>query len=154
MEIERKFLCGKLPFSLAEFPHKQLSQCYISTNPVIRIRKNDTQFFLTIKGTGELCRQEFELELTQEQYNHLNKKCETSVISKKRYYIPLNTTATAELDIYENQLEGLITIEVEFITMEEAQLFIPPVWFGKEVTFDNRYKNSSLSQFGIPPELS
>lgn len=65
-------------------------------------------------------------------------------ISKVRYVLELNG-AKAEVDVYEGALKGLITAEVEFITMERAQEFQVPDWFGEEVTYDKRYKNKNLA---------
>ena len=39
MEIERKYLIRQLPNHLNDYPHDEISQAYISTDPVIRIRK-------------------------------------------------------------------------------------------------------------------
>ena len=43
MEIERKFLISKenLPADLNSYPHHRLEQGYLSTAPVVRIRKED-----------------------------------------------------------------------------------------------------------------
>ncbi len=51
MEIERKFLVKSLPEDINSFPHKQISQGYISDiNPSIRIRQLDDKYILTIKS--------------------------------------------------------------------------------------------------------
>ena len=39
MEIERKFLFHKLPDQLDTYPHYGIEQAYVTTNPVIRVRK-------------------------------------------------------------------------------------------------------------------
>lgn len=150
MEIEKKYLTEKIPFDITAFPKNEISQCYISTSPTIRLRKSDESYILTIKGKGKLARQEFELDITKEQYDRLKLKAETPEVIKTRYKVPLENGLTAEIDIYYGALEGLITTEVEFSTVEEAEGFLPPKWFGKDVTFDSRYKNTSLSLYGIP----
>ena len=43
-------------------------------------------------------------------------------------------------------LEGLLIVEVEFNSKELANSFVPPIWFGKEVTMDLKYKNETLSK--------
>lgn len=146
MEIERKFLCKYPDFDVCQYPKKELEQAYISVNPTIRIRKSDDDFVLTIKGSGEISREEYELSITEEQYKHLLEKSETSIVSKTRYFIPLKGAETAELDIYRNDLDGLMTVEVEFNTVTEAENFLPPIWFGLDVSHDNRYKNSNLAK--------
>ena len=37
-----------------------------------------------------------------------------------------------------------------FETKEEAESFLPPKWFGKDVTFSSDYHNSTLSRVGLP----
>ena len=78
------------------------------------------------------------------------KKTETLTVSKTRYEIPIDGGYLAELDIYHGQLEGLMTVEVEFNTVDEALIFKPPSWFSIDVTNDKRYKNTALSINGIP----
>ena len=51
MEIERKFLIQKLeelPFSPFDYPHKELEQGYLCTAPVVRIRREDDDYVLTL----------------------------------------------------------------------------------------------------------
>ena len=127
-----------------------ISQYYISFSPTIRIRQSNNDYFLTVKGKGHLSHEEFELSITQQQYQSLQKKCDTPPIIKKRYFVPLQNNLTAEIDFYEGNLNGLITTEVEFPSEQAANAFIPPIWFGKDVTFDFRYKNTNLCIHGIP----
>lgn len=150
MEIEKKFLTKAIPFSLEQYPYTSITQCYISFSPTIRIRQSNSDYFLTVKGKGHMAREEFEMPITKEQYESLQKKCDTPPVVKKRYYVPLENNFTAEIDFYEDNLFGLITTEVEFLSEESANSFIAPDWFGKDVTFDYRYKNTNLSLHGIP----
>lgn len=151
MEIEKKFLLKNLPNNLSSYRCLNLIQAYISTDPVIRLRNNNNEdYFLTLKSKGHLVREEIEFPLTQEQFSNLWSKIESDVIVKKRYLIPIQGNLTAELDVYEDSLEGLTTVEVEFSSEAEAESFSPPSWFGKDVTHDSRYKNSSLALYGIP----
>ena len=52
MEIERKFLVKYVPVNVSRYEHKELSQGYIYTLPVIRIRKSDDEYFLTVSQKG------------------------------------------------------------------------------------------------------
>lgn len=150
MEIEKKFLTKTIPFSLQQYPFASITQYYISFSPTIRIRQSNSDYFLTVKGKGHLAREEFEMSITKEQYQSLQKKCDAPPIIKKRYFVPLQNSLTAEIDFYEGNLTGLITTEVEFLSEESANSFIAPDWFGKDVTFDYRYKNTNLCLHGIP----
>lgn len=149
MEIERKFLVKRVPGNLESFRKKSIEQGYISTSPTIRIRQSDSDYILTVKSSGQLIREEFEIAITKEEYLSLLKKVETMLVKKDRYLIPLNNGLTAELDIYYDFLEELKTVEVEFGAVYDAQRFIAPEWFGEDVTYDQRYSNSSLARYGL-----
>ncbi len=149
MEIERKFLVNSLPV-LGDYKGKLVKQGYISTDPVIRVRKMDDLYTLTVKSKGHLVRREFELDLTPEQYDDLWEKVNNVYVSKTRYFIPLDAAHVAELDIYYEELEGLVTVEVEFDSTRAAERFIAPEWFGQDVTHDSRYKNNHLAVYGMP----
>ena len=96
-----------------------------------------------------MLREEYNLPLTKEAYEHLLPKIDGILISKKRYLIPLDKNLTAELDVFEEDLNGLVIVEVEFNTVEEANAFHAPDWFGEDVTNSGKYHNSYLSQHGL-----
>ena len=89
MEIERKYLIKEIPFSLEAYPYKELEQGYISTSPVIRIRKADEQYILTVKSSGLLERQEFELPMNETDYKRLLGKVDGNLVTKRRYALPV-----------------------------------------------------------------
>ena len=149
MEIERKFLLKEVP-DLTSVKSKRIVQAYISTDPVIRIRQMGTTYCLCMKSQGHMIREEFELMITKEQFDNLWEKVDYAPIEKTRYFIPLDRHLTAELDIYSGNLDGLLTVEVEFASSVQASHFIPPSWFGEDITHDNRYKNNHLSMYGVP----
>ncbi len=145
MEIERKFLVKYVPDNISEYVHHEVSQGYIYTSPVIRIRRSDDRFYLTVKSDGFLKREEFEIDITEEAFKDLSLKCEGNIISKTRYKIPLEDGLTAELDVFHGAFEGLMYVEVEFPTEEAANSFIVPDYFGRDVTESEGYQNSTLS---------
>ena len=145
MEIERKYLIRRLPENLSQYQCKKIAQAYICTNPVVRIRKSDDEYYLTYKGKGLMAREEYNLPLTQEGYEHMLPKIDGRLIEKSRYLIPLDGKLTAELDIFEGDLAPLIIVEVEFDSLDEANSFIPPEWFGEDVTESRKYHNSNLA---------
>lgn len=147
MEIERKYLVKKLPENLDLYECKKISQGYLCTKPVVRIRQSNDDYYLTYKGSGLMAREEYNLPLTKESYEHLVCKIDGILIQKKRYLIPLNDKLTAELDIFENELSHITLVEVEFDSIEAANSFIAPDWFGEDVTESGQYHNSYLSRF-------
>lgn len=100
------------------------------------------------KGKGLLSREEYNLPLNKEAYEHLLAKADGIILTKKRYMIPVpgNDHLTIELDVFEGHYDGLILAEVEFASEEEAKAFNPPAWFGEDVTFSGEYHNSRLSK--------
>lgn len=146
MEIERKFLIDTLPENISQYPFRQLEQGYLCTEPVVRIRREDDDYYLTYKSKGLMVREEYNLPLTKDAYQHLLPKIDGILITKKRYLIPLSEKLTIELDILEDALAPLVLAEVEFTSEEEANAFTPPEWFGEEVTYSTKYHNSTLSQ--------
>ena len=141
MEIERKFLIKKLPDNLNTYPFHLLE-----ISMVVRVRRSDDTYTLTFKSKGLMSREEYNLPLTAESYEHLKKKADGNVIRKKRYCIPFSDALTIELDLFDAPFEGLVLAEVEFSSEEQAMAFLPPEWFGEEVTWSAEYHNSTLSR--------
>jgi len=152
LEVERKFLLNHIADELESYEKKKILQGYISLNPALRIRSSGTDFIFTFKTGKGLVRDEFECPITKEQFDNLWELVLGKEIKKDRYYIPLSEGLIAELDIYHERLSGLVTVEVEFETSEQAEAFNPPMWFGEDVTNDLRYSNSNLSKI-LPPTL-
>ena len=50
MEIERKYLLDQLPENLTSYPCKKIEQGYLSTEPVVRIRKQDDTYYENFIG--------------------------------------------------------------------------------------------------------
>lgn len=146
MEIERKFLIPALPENLKDYPCRRIEQAYLCTEPVVRIRRQDNEYILTYKSAGMMAREEYNLPLTQEAYAHLKEKTDGIVLSKTRYLIPLSDGLTIELDVFDAPYESLRLAEVEFSSIEQAEAFVPPAWFGEDVTYSGRYHNSVLSR--------
>lgn len=143
-EIERKYLLGE-QIDLKDYDWVEINQSYIGVNPVSRIRKMGNKYFYNQKGTGTLVREENEKEITEDTYNKIIKYKIGRTINKLRYNIPLDKGLVAEVDYYLDDCSSLVTIEVEFKSLEDADAFIKPSWFGEEITEDVRYKNDNLA---------
>lgn len=63
MEIERKYLIRQLPEDYTSYPHHKIEQKFINTNPVVRIRQEDDNYYLTYKSKGLMVREEYNLPL-------------------------------------------------------------------------------------------
>lgn len=155
-EIEKKFLIRTMPENLDKCQQKEIEQGYLCTSPIVRIRKSNENYILTYKSkfgialdaenaSGAKVNNEVEMPLTKEGYEHLRKKIDGHLIKKTRYIIPLDNGLKAELDIFKEQLEGLVFAEVEFPDEVAAEDFQPPKWLGENVSLDKRYSNYYLS---------
>lgn len=142
MEIERKYLIKDLP-DLNKYDKKKITQGYLCTDPVVRVRQDGDTYYMTYKGKGMMVREEYNLPLTKDSFEHLVKKADGKIIEKTRHIIPFGSH-TIELDVFEGAHAPLIMAEVEFDSVEEANSFTPPEWFGEEVTDDKRYHNSNM----------
>ena len=164
MEIERKYTIKRLPDNLNGYSCREIEQAYLCTSPVVRVRRSDNEYYLTYKGSGLMAREEYNLALDKDSYEHLRAKADGNIIAKKRYIIPIenprfdssyvpfeNPELKIELDIFEPPFAPLIIAEVEF--SDTANAFIPPEWFDEDVTFDTRYHNSVMSMTA-PDEIS
>ena len=69
-------------------------------------------------------------------------------VSKTRSNVPLDGH-TIEVDVFHDDLAGLVVAEVEFDDDEAMAAFTPPEWFGPEVSDDVRYTNASLAVHGL-----
>jgi adenylate cyclase len=162
MEIERKFTVRQMPADLSRYRCLQIEQGYLCTAPVVRIRRENDSYYLTLKGSGVLAHEECNFPVTEEGYRHLIAKSDGNIISKNRYLIPLckprfaegflpdaadgsAPQLTVELDVFEAPFSGLVIAEVEFPSVEMAKAFLPPDWFGRDVTDDRMYRNAWLS---------
>ncbi|MDE6220015.1 MAG: CYTH domain-containing protein [Lachnospiraceae bacterium] len=158
LEIEKKYTIKNLPKNLDHFPCKVIEQAYLNTSPVVRVRKSNDSYYLTYKGSGLMAREEYNLPLDETSYQHLLKKADGNVISKKRYVIPVENpqfddsykpittpTLSIELDVFAPPFAPLVMAEVEFPSVEMANAFIPPAWFDEDVTNNPAYHNSVMS---------
>ena len=147
-EIERKFLpkdVDEVLFLIKDLPYKSMIQAYLNLRPVVRIRKEDDSYYLTYKGEGNIAKEEYNLKLNNESFYKLLKKCDGNVIEKLRYNVKLDDKLVAEVDIFQGRFSGLILIEVEFESVNEADDFSPPDWFCRDVSNEKEYHNAYMS---------
>lgn len=147
LEIERRFRINDLPVDLDILKMYMIEQQYLVTGmEKVRIRKTtDTQsssYELTVKHGNGMAKEENSLEISSATYQELAKLSKYKPLEKVRY----------EVDYYGNKVEidrffhdaNLIIAEVEFKTEQMANDFVPPDWFGQEITRKSIYNNHSL----------
>jgi CYTH domain-containing protein/CHAD domain-containing protein len=151
-EIERKFLLDEPPGQLQGRPGRRIEQGYLAgaEGVEVRLRKEEDRHLLTAKrGHGEV-RDEIEIDLDADQFAALWPLTESRRLRKTRHLVPLGEGLEAEVDVYQGDLAGLVTAEVEFGFERQSRGFRPPAWLGEEVSGDRRYANQSLALEGAP----
>ena len=152
-EIERKWVLDAPPRWPADHPQRHVEQGYVALDEAgaeVRVRRADEELTLTIKSAPGLVRVEEELALSEAQFESLWALTEGRRVVKTRHLIALEAGLTAEVDVYEDALSGLVTAEVEFGSEEASAAFDAPDWLGREVTGDKRYANRALAVAGAP----
>jgi len=149
IEIEKTFLVKKIPKNISSYKSEKIKQGYISPSPSpLRIRQKGNKFELTKKiplKKGDFSSvNEINIPLTEYEFNKLWPLVKKS-LEKTRYVIPLGNELIAELDIFENKLEGLSFVEVEFISQEQMDSFEAPEWFGEDITQEDFSANVFLA---------
>jgi isoleucyl-tRNA synthetase len=146
IELEKVWLVNKLPENINKVKKANITQAYLENYKDdsgmeihnARIRKMDNDYSFTVKyfaGSTTETGQQIEKteQITKEKYIELIKQATKKVV-KTRYYFPLDNALTAEIDMYQNELQGLNVVEVEFPSISKEKNFKKPEWFGKEVT--------------------
>jgi CYTH domain-containing protein/CHAD domain-containing protein len=149
-EIERKFLLDRAPGWLANCSSTRIEQGYLALadEVEVRLRRSGEERMLAVKrGRGEV-REEIEVALEGRQFDALWPLTESRRLAKTRYVVQLGKDLRAEVDVFENDLEGLVLAEVEFDEEGGSRGFRPPAWVREEVTGDERYAGRSLALNG------
>jgi adenylate cyclase len=148
-EIERKYRVHEEPPGLGE--GTRLRQAYLAVDGEVEVRVRDQggAFVLGVKGGRGLERTEVEVDIDAAAFDELWGLAPSRRIDKTRHRMPAGGH-TAEVDVYGGSLTGLIVAEVEFDSRPEADAFVPPPWFGDELTGDARWSNASLAEHGPP----
>jgi adenylate cyclase len=153
VEIERKFVLLEPPEGLEDHPHARIEQGYLALDPngtEVRVRRRGDDRTMTIKAGSGLVRTEDESALEADRFDALWPLTDGRRVVKTRYLVPLPDGLTAEVDVYADALDGLVTAEVEFADEQASDEFDAPDWLGSEVTGDKRYANKSLAVSGLP----
>lgn len=157
LEIERKFLLSKKQFDALQYQSSAIleetyyiTQGYLVSEKDLTVRiRIDRRIgnkarppvaILCIKKPvdgSHLVREEMEYEIPlKSAYGALDP---LDRIYKTRYRFGEYT-----IDVFEDNLYGLIIAEKEYDSVEEAMQDEPPSWAGEEVTHDVKYFNSNL----------
>ncbi len=143
MEIERKFLMDGFP-PLPVVSEALMLQGYLCCAPVVRIRSKETagqtDYKLCFKGQGTLMREEIELPIDAQTFQRLSALLPAPFIRKEWKTYALKDGLLLECSLVDSGTpNAFYYAEVEFESIEQAYAFVPPSYFGKEVTEDSSY---------------
>nr|WP_306812746.1 CYTH domain-containing protein [Paenibacillus soyae] len=155
MEIERKFLLEHYPESLIETgelavkSEQRIEQTYLAMddNEELRIRRiedlatGDVSYTHTFKRGNGLVREEVEYAISESIYSQVAAAFGFTPLTKNRVTADWYGR-TIEIDIYD-QVQ-LTVLEVEFASLEEANAFAAPSWFGEDISSQKRYSNKTV----------
>jgi len=146
-EIERKFLLRSDAWRDEVKDSVRLVQGYLARGDrsAIRVRIKGDVAHLNIKHTLDgINRLEYEYEIPLEDAREiLDQVALKPLIDKTRYHI-VRGNHLWEIDEFYGDNAGLIVAEIELGQADEA--FDKPDWLGQEVSLDQRYYNSNLSE--------
>jgi CYTH domain-containing protein len=148
LEIERKFLVKNEDFKKEAYQSFHIKQGYLNSHPerTTRIRIKENKAFMTVKGKSSesgLSRFEWEKEIDLKDAEALLQLCERGKIEKTRFLVK-SGNHIFEVDEFYGENEGLIVAEVE-MNSESDQVLLPD-WLANEVTGEQKYYNSALTQ--------
>lgn len=146
LEIERKFLMDGFPIGLDLISEVDIEQGYVSIDPEVRIRKavdkhtGCEEFRITIKGDGDLVRNELETNISSDFYYDVIDFLDVNMIRKdyKKYKLGCWKFEVACVDPGTDR--SFFYGEIEFPTEQDAKDFVVPSYFGREITFNDDYK--------------
>lgn len=148
-EIERKYLIDQrrwesLKPTIQEFEYLRQGYLSLDESKTIRVRVANECAFLTIKGkTTGITRLEFEYIIPRVDGILFLDKFAHSELEKVRYRL-VHEEKVWEIDEFLGANQGLVLAEVEL--SNENETVILPDWVVKEVSHDERYYNTYLSQ--------
>lgn len=140
-EFELTFLIKEIPknFSLEETPSKEILDIYlptVSNHAILRIRKQGEIFEITkktpVSGTDSSHQNENTIPLSKEEFEELS-TLQGKRVRKIRYYYTENDIVY-EIDVFQDSLQGLILVDIEFLSNIEKENFVAPNWTLVDIT--------------------
>jgi adenylate cyclase len=158
LEVERKYRIAEWwtpPTGQVGMPIRQAYLTDPGSPLEIRVRAIGENLLMTAKarrttdGCSAEVREEVEFPITAEAFEALWEMADKDAVHKRRWSMPV-PGGVADVDVYEGSLAGLRVVEVELAGLEEAERFVPPDWFGDELTGRAGWSNRELARLGAP----
>lgn len=149
IELERTFLAKYLPKGYQKSPHKEIFDIYVPFNekhPVMRIRKRGDLYEITKKSPikdGDASEQEeHTIKLTKKEFEAF-KNVKGKNVRKIRYYYDYSGMK-AEIDVFKDDLKGLVLVDFEFKDVKAKGCFQMPDFCLADVTQEEVFAGGML----------
>jgi len=149
IELEKTYLAKYLPANLKDSPNKEIKDIYIpksEVHPVLRVRQRGDKYEITkktpVSGTDSSEQYEHTIILTKEEFNTLEQVAGKKV-HKIRYYYNHNGVQ-AEVDVFQDDLDGLVLVDFEFKEVADKNNFDMPDFCLADVTQDKYFAGGML----------
>ncbi|MBN2567753.1 hypothetical protein JXB02_06755 [Candidatus Woesearchaeota archaeon] len=140
LELERTYLAKTIPAGLASCPKREIVDVYIpkeAAHPSLRIRKNGDRCEMTKKEpqAGDASEQvEQTIVLTKAEFEALA-RIDGKMTRKVRHFYE-HAGRTAEFDVFQGPLAGLVVVDFEFDSIGEKDAFRMPGFCLADVTHE------------------
>jgi CYTH domain-containing protein len=149
IELEKTYLAKELPAGILECPFKEIIDIYVPESvehAILRLRKKGDNYEITkktpISGSDSSEQTEHTIKLTPEEYESLARGGGKKV-RKYRYYYNKDGRQ-AEVDVFKDELEGLVVIDFEFSEVADKDNFEMPDFCLADVTQDKIFAGGML----------
>jgi CYTH domain-containing protein len=140
VELELTYLARTLPEGLADCPSKLIQDIYYpaaEAHPVLRARQRGDVYELTKKvmaeGNDSSNQIEHTIRLSPEEFEAITQGDGGKRVAKRRYLYDYQGH-TAEIDVFEGELEGLVEVDFEFTDRDVQLKFEMPDFCLADVT--------------------
>jgi len=149
IELEKTYLVKSMPEDLSNYPHREILDIYIPkeiTHPTLRLRMKGDSHEITKKHPAK------ENDSSeQEEHTIRLSKAEFDVLAgihgkrvRKIRYNYLFQGNKAEIDVFQDDLKGLVLVDFEFKNLAEKDSFTMPPFCLIDVTQDSTFAGGML----------
>ncbi len=139
--MEKTFLLKFMPEEVGGCRSAEIIDIYIPGNvehPILRIRKSGEKYEITkkepLKGNDSSEQGEITIPLSEKEFKELS-LLKGKRFRKIRYYYPFKEVV-AEIDVYKDDLEGLVIVDFEFKENKDKDNFKMPDFCLADITQD------------------
>ena len=132
--IRKQYLISDTPYRMEGFANERFTEWKIDEYTYVELTKNG--YHIITRRNNHL----FTTKINPAIIGNMRKKA--TATSKIRYYIPLTSILDAKVDINAQDSQDKL-INVDFNSIEEADNFSAPSWFGTEIVPKSKTKIKS-----------